>query len=442
MNTQIIYPNEPKRPAPKPVFKKGHPPEPYPSDSLWLTHDPAIYHDPVSLNYYVYGTEGKCLRSKDMITWERLGKVVDSVPKEAFEHVGTEHIWAPDIVKVGDEYRLYCSNSSWGVRQSCIFLAVSDSAEGPFIPKGVVLKSSNDVKVNAIDANIIEDKETGLQYMVYGSFWGGIHIIELDKETGLAKEDGIGTCLARRPLWCDGAIEGPYIIYNPENKYYYLFVSYGSLKSDYNIRVGRSKNVTGPYLDHNDRDMTDLKDTDNSVGYMVSCGYSFQEGTAYMAPGHNSVLKDFDDDWYLVCHIREKNFKGGEPSTMHIRKLLWSNDGWPLLNPQIYSGEKVMPVSPSDLIGKYERIKLTPTIPQGIQTAVTMELTKDFNLMLADSIKGTWQMDDEFTLSLSYGKSLEKFKIIPAWDYELWRPTLAITGKDENHICIWGKKFS
>ncbi len=59
---------------------------------------------------------------------------------ESVEWTGSEDIWAPDIVKVGKEYRLYCSNSSWGVRQSCIFLAVADRPEGPFEPKGVCLK--------------------------------------------------------------------------------------------------------------------------------------------------------------------------------------------------------------------------------------------------------------------------------------------------------------
>lgn len=126
------------------------------------------------------------------------------------------------------------------------------------------------MSVNAIDANIIEDVRNGKQYMVYGSFWGGCHIIELDKETGFARDTSgqPGICLARRPLWTDGAIEGPYIIYNEKTDYYYLFVSYASLRSDYNIRVGRSRNVTGPYLDHNGRNMTDLDDGDCSIGYM------------------------------------------------------------------------------------------------------------------------------------------------------------------------------
>ena len=170
------------------------------------------------------------MRSHDMIVWETLGKAVEKPPKEAIDWTGSDAIWAPDIVKVGDEYRLYCSNSSFGSQRSCIFLAVSDKADGPFIPKGVVFRSDESMPVNAIDANIIEDVRNGKQYMVYGSFWGGCHIIELDKETGFARDTSgqPGICLARRPLWTDGAIEGPYIIYNEKTDYYYLFVSYAS----------------------------------------------------------------------------------------------------------------------------------------------------------------------------------------------------------------------
>ena len=272
--SDFIYPKEPMHLAAKPVWGQKEP-----AHSTWFTHDPAIYHDPVSKDYFLYCTDAKCMRSHDMIVWETLGKAVEKPPKEAIDWTGSDAIWAPDIVKVGDEYRLYCSNSSFGSQRSCIFLAVSDKADGPFIPKGVVFRSDESMPVNAIDANIIEDVRNGKQYMVYGSFWGGCHIIELDKETGFARDTSgqPGICLARRPLWTDGAIEGPYIIYNEKTDYYYLFVSYASLRSDYNIRVGRSRNVTGPYLDHNGRNMTDLDDGDCSIGYMPACGYKFDD---------------------------------------------------------------------------------------------------------------------------------------------------------------------
>ena len=131
-----------------------------------MIHDPAIFYDEVSGNYYTYSTGAICQKSKDLVHWQEIGKVVERPPQESVEWTGSEDIWAPDIVKVGKEYRLYCSNSSWGVRQSCIFLAVADRPEGPFEPKGCVLKTTEKFPqsvTNAIDANIIEDAKNHLE---------------------------------------------------------------------------------------------------------------------------------------------------------------------------------------------------------------------------------------------------------------------------------------
>ncbi|OPJ64418.1 arabinan endo-1,5-alpha-L-arabinosidase [Clostridium oryzae] len=437
---KIEFPSKPPVPVTKPVFAQGEKPKEPDKMSLWGSHDPAIFHDPVSGNYYTYCTGAIARRSADMITWENIGKVVENPPKESFDWVGDNGIWAPDIIKMGNEYRLYCSNSTWGVRQSCIFLAVADNAEGPFIPRGCVIKTSEDSLVNAIDANLIKDEETGDIYMTYGSFWGGCHIIKLDKETGLAAEEGIGKCIACRPKWVDCAIEGPYIRYNPDTKYYYLFVSYGSLKSDYNIRVGRSIKVTGPYYDVNGRDMTDLDDYKNEVGYMIACGYHFNDGQGYMGPGHNSVLRDFDNEWYLVCHIREHDFKVPQISTMHIHKMLWTPDGWPVLNPQCYAGEKTQLIGKELIAGEYERIKLVPSIPQGVINSVPMTLEQDGRFTCC-SINGHWEYIDGTTISISYGNTVETYKVTPAWDWQLDERTLAITGKDQYGVAVWGKKL-
>ncbi len=442
IDNAYIFPNEPKKLVEKPIFTPGvRPSDPFPSDTLWGIHDPAIYKDPVSNLYYIYTTGAMCHESKDLITWERIGKVVEKPHEDSIKWVGDEGIWAPDIIKVDDEYRLYCSNSTWGVRQSCIFLAVADNPKGPFTPRGCVLKTSENLPVNAIDANIITDKDTGKMYMNYGSFWGGIHIIELDVKTGLAKEEGIGKCLARRPKWVDCAIEGPYIIYNEETDYYYLFVSYGSLKSDYNIRVGRSKSLLGPYRDYNGRDMTDMEDYTNEVGYLLHCGYKYGNSLAYMGPGHNSVLKDDDGCFYVVCHIREHNFHGPEISTMHINQMIFSSDGWPLLNPCEYAGERKAKIIPELLIGDYDRISLTPTIPQGISTSVPMSILPDGKVTIA-SINGNWEIIDEYTIVITYSNIVETYYLLPSFDYDTFKNCIALTGKNQNGICVRAKKYS
>ncbi|MCR5641104.1 MAG: arabinan endo-1,5-alpha-L-arabinosidase, partial [Lachnospiraceae bacterium] len=394
---------------------------------LWMTHDPAAYYDKEKDLYYIYSTGAIGKVSKDLVHFTSIGKVVSHVPTEAKEWTGSEDIWAPDLVKVGDEYRLYCSNSSWGVQRSCIFLAVSDCPEGPFEPRGIVLKSEDCLPVNAIDANIIRDHHTGEMYMLYGSFWGGCYVLPLEEESGLSKhvasanwsltkegtvreplEDIIGTCVAKRPAWMSGAIEGPYMIYREETGDYYLFVSYGSLKTDYQIRVGRSKSITGPFVDARGRSLLDVEDGENSVGNLIMAGYQWNDGVPYMAPGHNSVVRGRGGDTFLVCHLREKNFTPGmnEPSTMQVRKLYFSADGWPYVAPEVYALD-VEDMEETSLTGSFERIDFHSTLPQGISVATPMKLGQD-GYFEHCSIQGTWKKVDASTLEISYGPHREE----------------------------------
>ncbi len=374
-------------------------------------HDPAIYRDDVSGKYYIYSTGAMGFVSEDLVEWESLGKIADVLP-EAKDWTGGADIWAPDIVKVGDEYRLYCSNSTWGVQQSCIFLAVSDKAEGPFVPKVPVLKTSDKLPVNGIDANIITDVQTGDMYMLYGSFWGGAHVLKLDKETGLAAEDGVGVCVCKRPSWLSTAVEGPYMIYNKETEYYYLFVSYGSLKTDYNIRVGRSKNICGPFVDINGNLLTDEPDMTGDPGYLLMAGYTWNEGKPYMGPGHNSVLQDKDGKDYIVYHIREKRFNQDPgPSDMQIRQIFWTKEGWPVASAftmeetktslDLYRDDKDTSDAMKDIAGVYQRITFTPVFPQGISTAVPMLLRED-GYYESCSIQGKWKIEDN-KIEIEYG---------------------------------------
>lgn len=414
-------------------------------DTYYVTeldvHDPAIYEDVDSSTFYIYGTQGIGFSSPDLIHWTSLGKVVEGVLDEAKAWTNSDQIWAPDIVKVNDEYRLYCSNSSWGVQQSCIFLAVSDKPQGPFIPKAAVLKTDDKNIVNGIDANIIEDPSTNRQYMVYGSFWGGVHIIELDKNTGLAlPNQGVGKQLACRPLWNDGAIEGPYIIYHPETEYYYLFVSYGSLTCDYNIRVGRSKNITGPYLDYHGNNLVNVDDENCSTGLMISCGYKWLSGAAFMGPGHNSVLLRQNNEMYLVSHIRKLAFnKDPGPGLLQIRKMIMTPDGWPIALSQPYNAETLLTVREALLYGEYERIELRPSLPQGIQHAHPMKLLAGGRLEIA-SIIGTWEITDTMTMRLSYGPITEFIHFEKGLDKENNQTTVVMCGLTNQGICTWAKK--
>ncbi len=453
----VVYPASPPTEPPMPEWKRpapGSPPPPRPdpaSFGLWGAHDPAVFRDPVTGEYFAFCTHKNVYRSPDLISWTRAEGVFGEVPDEAFAWTNSRGMWAPDIIKVGNEYRMYCSNSSFGVRLSCIYLAVSDRPEGPYTPRGIVIKTNSHSPVNAIDANLVCDEATGEQYMVYGSFWGGIRMIKLDQKTGLAAdkteaEDGrtadsaLGISIASRPEWCDGGVEGAYVRYNKKTGYYYLFVSYGSLSSDYNIRVGRSRSVTGPYLDYNGRPMTDPDDYDCKTGTMIACGYRFDDTRGWMGPGHNSVIEAKPGNWFLVCHIRPYAVYGHAMSTMAVRRIVWV-DGWPLISPENYAGESEQPIPHDEVAGRYEWITLSPTIPQSVIGSAPATLTVSDTMHISSITRCKWRLSDGSRLDIDMlGGHKVRGVVLPAWDHEKSRPTLVFTGISNDGIAVWAKR--
>ena len=115
-----------------------------------------------------------------------------------------------------------------------------------------------------VDPCTFFDKE-GKLWMVYGSYSGGIYILEMNPDTGFPLEgQGYGKKLLGKN---HARIEGPYILYSPDTDYYYLFLSFGGLGANdgYNIRVCRSKSPDGPYEDALGQDMIDCG------GKLLSC---------------------------------------------------------------------------------------------------------------------------------------------------------------------------
>lgn len=471
-NSKVIYPNEPPKQPPMPEWHRPAP-RPKPSENasgmqtppprpvferpdmtkrgLWGAHDPAIFRDPVSKDYFAYCTHQNVYRSHDLIDWKWIGGIVEETPEEVFEWTHSRGLWAPDIIEVNGEYRMYCSCSSFGVQLSAIYLAVSDRPEGPYKYRGIVVKTNGNSSVNAIDANLVVDEKTGEHYMAFGSFWGGIRLMKLDKATGLAAdnslcedgrhtEEAMGPCICCRPLWCDRAVEGAYIRYNPETEYYYLFVSYGSLSSDYHIRVGRSRTIEGPYLDHNGRPMTDMEDPDYKTGLMIMCGYRFENSRGWMGPGHNSVLVDEGNEWYMVCHIRPYGVYTPIESTMHIRRIFWSEDGWPMVSPENYAGEQIQTIPEEEIPGRYEWITLTPTVPQSVIGSAPATIMPNGGMNISGHTRNRWRKVGENGFEMDMGAYKFKGVAAAAWDAEQNRPTLVITGIRNDGVCFWAKK--
>src|SRR5690606_28366583 len=100
--------------------------------------------------------------------------------------------------------------------------------------------------------------------------------------------------------------EGPYIVYDEEAGYYYLYMTYGWLGADggYNMRVFRSEQPDGPYLDIQGQNAVLPGSVDNAPYGNKLMGNLLVErrpgdagtgqGIGYASPGHNSVLIDRD----------------------------------------------------------------------------------------------------------------------------------------------------
>lgn len=435
--------------------------------SFLNTHDPSIFRDPASGMYYVYSTDMQkgmyvtpgcqIRKSKNLVDWEFVGRAIQGgeIPPDVAAWANPVALWAPDCVKVGDEYRLYYAASLFGKQRSAIALAVANNPEGPFIPRGIVLETKAGDPVNAIDPAIVTDSApdgTGDQYMAYGSFWGGIRLLKLDSSTGLlavsaaysggesAPSDGFGISLARRSASVQGAVEGPYIIFNKDTRFYYLFVSYGSLSSNYNVRVARSRSIEGPYLDYRGTAMTDLSSPPDSVGYKLTSGFRFGEGQGWFALGHNSVLER-DGEWFLVHHARPE---GGQSwAYLNVRKMLWTSDGWPVANPMPYAGEKEQAFETKEISGKYECVLFEDSPASDVSPSTPLELKKNGTFVLKSSrgkLSGRWTLSDGERIALDSRTWRAELYALASWDPDQDEPTVSLTGIDGEGRGVWARK--
>lgn len=430
-------------------------PAPLPEDTFENTigvHDPSIFKDPKSGTYYVYSTGMiDIYKSNDLINWTKTTNTLKDLPQcvyDTYKHDDKSqysNIWAPDMFYDESDtktpYHLTCSYSDeFGKNNSSIILFKSASPEGPWENGQIIFTSRRDDeelnKVNAIDSNICVDHETGQKYMVYGSFWHGIHIKELNDDGTVKDPSTVGTRIMSRFRGIGGP-EGAYVVYNEETGYYYLFASYDSLSDTYQIRVARSKNITGPYVDENgnsvDRFDDDESEARNTYGYKLMGSWQFPLAVTNYGPGHNSVLHDDDGAWYLVHHLR--NVKGGF-ATLNVREMVWNEDGWPIVTPERYEGNKSDIVS-ANIPGQWNYISIGDNT-NAMLTSKKLFLNSDNTVQLGE-ISGKWECFGN-SLTITLGDETIKGYVSYAWDNENNCPTIQFTGTNQNNVTKWAKK--
>lgn len=277
-------------------------------------------HDPSTImecegKYYTFGTGGGGLISKDGWTWNGGG-------------VRPGRGAAPDVVKIGDRYLIAYGATGGGLGggHNGNILTMWNKTLDPNSPdfkysEAVVVASSDGMEDNdAIDPGLLLDPTTGRLWLSYGTYFGFIRLVELDPKTG-------GRIAGNKAINIAIDCEATDLIYR--DGWYYLLGTHGTCcdgaNSTYNIVVGRSKKVTGPYLDNIGRDM--LK----GGGKMVLAA-----SERLIGPGHFGRMVLGNGIEKMSCHYEADLDQSGY-SVLGIRPLLWKN-GWPVAGDNFKEG--------------------------------------------------------------------------------------------------------
>jgi arabinan endo-1,5-alpha-L-arabinosidase len=277
-------------------------------------------HDPSTImecdgKYYTFGTGRGGLISEDGWTWN-----------SGAERPGGGA--APDAIKIGDRYLIAYGSTGGGLggghngKINTMWNKTLDpnSPDFKFTEPIVVAFSEGMEDCDAIDPGLLLDPTDGRLWCSYGTYFGFIRLVELDPKTGKRVEGNEAIDIA---IDCE-ATELEY-----RDGWYYLLGTHGTCcdgaNSTYNIVVGRSKKVTGPYLDNMGREM--LK----GGGKMVVAA-----GGRVTGPGHFGRFIVEEGVEKISMHYEADLDQSGR-SVLAVRPLLWKN-GWPVAGDHFKEG--------------------------------------------------------------------------------------------------------
>lgn len=439
-------------------------------------HDPSIID--VNGTYYIFGSHLAVAKTTDLMNWtlvdsgvKKDNKVIpDAMTEmsEAFTWAQTNTFWAPDVIQLEDGkfYYYYC-NCEGSKPLAALGVAVSDNIEGPYKNIKVILKSGMDkdtpsengdvydprYEPNVVDPCVFYDKDSRL-WMTYGSYSGGIFILELDKKTGLPLEKGYGKkLLGENHL----RIEGSFVQYSEETGYYYMFLSFGGLDRNggYNIRVTRSLNPDGPYYDAQGNDMINCKgpsgtlfDDDAADDYGTKLIGNFHwnsvEGEdnskvrGYVSPGHNSTLyDDATGKYFLIFHTRFKG--GGEYHEVRVHQMFLNENGWFVVAPYRYVGETIGSYTEDEIPGDYKVINHQLDISAKVKESENVVL-KDDHTVVGDW-HGTWELKGDNTCILTIDGVEYTGVFLKQWDEVGLKNVMTFTVQSLEGKSIWGSGY-
>lgn len=448
-------------------------------------HDPSVIRD-TDGSYYVFGSHLAAARSTDLMNWQFIANGVDSsnplwstIPADGTQWTGIAGSWAPDVIRLKDGryyfYYDFCGVAPDGdctAPRAYLGVAVADRIGGPYVDQGIFLRSgmtdaeiaagygpdgiaSYDARIhpNAIDPHAFHDKE-GQLWMSYGSYSGGIFILKMDPATAKPLPgQGYGKHLAGGD---HSAIEGSYIFYSPQSDYYYLFTSFGGYVSTdgYNIRIARSKQPDGPYLDAQGNDMANARGSWENIepyGVKIMAGFEFasdpgdtETARGYLSPGHNSAYYDAaTKKHFLVMHTRFPH--RGEEHSIRVHEMFVNADGWLVASPDRYvptiKGRNV--VDAHDAIGDYKFIDLGKDINREPKKSVYISLNADGSI--SGDVTGRYSryLLDANRITVKLDGVDEPFEGRFAWQWNEAANRLVpiFTAVSEKGVSIWGSRL-
>ncbi|MFD1465134.1 glycoside hydrolase family 43 protein [Lapidilactobacillus mulanensis] len=423
-------------------------------------HDPSIVKS--GSDYYIFGSHMQMAKSPDLIKWQQISNNVDDQKlftdihtelADVFTDASTDTFWAGDIEQLKDKkyYMYYCACE--GDNPTAVLgLAVADKISGPYHDRGIFLRSGNAVsddvtydatiEPNAIDPQTFYDKN-GQLWMVYGSYSGGIFVLKMNEKTGLPIA---GQGYGKRLLGGNHVrVEGSYMLYNAQTDYYYLFLSFGGLDATggYNIRVGRSKNPDGPFVDSAGNDFTKIQGPagttfdDQAIekyGVKIMGNHTWDTKkpykSGYVSPGHNSAYFDSKtNQYFLIFHSRFPNT--GEAYEDRVHQMFFTESGWPVVAPLRYAGEKIAKYKLDQVIGDYEVIQMNKKITAKITTPTDLTIKKDGKISGVDNANLKFENKGEQS-QVSIGAKNYQGYFVSEWDQYTKKQTMTFTGTDQN----------
>ncbi|HEX8601172.1 MAG TPA: glycoside hydrolase family 43 protein [Pseudoduganella sp.] len=446
-------------------------------------HDPSVVR--VDGTFYIFGSHLAAAKSTDLMNWTKIADGatatnplfadVTKVLAETFAWAQSSTLWAPDVIKLDDgKFYFYYNACKGDSPRSALGVAVADKIEGPYVDKGIILKSGmwgeasadgtlyDAVKhPNVVDPQVFRDKDNRL-WMIYGSYSGGIFILAMDPATGKPLP---GQGYGKHLLGGNHArIEGAYVQYSAESGWYYMFTSFGGLDANgaYNVRVARSRNADGPYVDAKGTDMASVKADpakplfdDASIaphGQKLMGNHQFalaagETGTAtgYVSPGHNSTYHDpATNQYFILFHTR---FPGtGEFHEVRTHEMFINEDGWPVVAPFRYvplsqaAGAPTATVTAAEVAGSYKLVNHGKDISAAIKQSQAITLSADGKV--AGAMTGSWAHKGSNRIALAIDGTAAGYSGVLSRQYNSNANafTVTFTAQNADGVSLWAAK--